>query len=108
LNGAAHRYAISHERVRNSLVLGLLLPFGLSATAARISFLNTVSLIFSPSWMLMARLTFFSRLELNIPIADRLLSALHVVAAPLHSRNSASTPGSDSRIQLSTRFDLVR
>src|ERR1700752_940706 len=39
----------------------------LSATAARTRSFNATSLILSPSWMSMARLTFPSRLELNRP-----------------------------------------
>jgi NAD(P)-dependent dehydrogenase (short-subunit alcohol dehydrogenase family) len=46
---------------------GLLLPSRLSATAARIRSFNAGSLIFSLSWMSMARRTFPSRLELNRP-----------------------------------------
>src|SRR6185312_5612423 len=43
------------------------LPCRLSATAARISSFNAASLIVSPSWISIARLTFPSRLELNRP-----------------------------------------
>src|SRR5262249_39484297 len=39
----------------------------LSATAARIKSFKALSLIFSPSWMSMARLTLPSRLELKSP-----------------------------------------
>src|SRR5713226_5998012 len=44
---------------------GLLLPFRLSATAARMRSFKAASSTLSPSWMSMARLTFPSRLELN-------------------------------------------
>src|SRR3984893_3149698 len=49
------------------LLLPLLLPLRLSATAARMRSFKAASLTFSPSWMSMARLTFPSRLELNRP-----------------------------------------
>src|SRR5215469_6747554 len=46
---------------------GSLLPSRLSAAAARMRSFKAASLILSPSWMSMARLTFPSRLELNKP-----------------------------------------
>src|SRR5947208_15929018 len=46
---------------------GLFLLSRLKATAARTRFVKAASLIVSPSWMSMARLTFPSRLELNRP-----------------------------------------
>src|SRR4029077_2618857 len=46
---------------------GLLLPLTFCATAARMRSFKAASLILSPSWMSMARLTFPSRLELNRP-----------------------------------------
>src|SRR5437016_14656874 len=49
------------------LFLPLFLRLTLSATAARMRSFKAASLILSPSWMSMARLTFPSRLELNRP-----------------------------------------
>src|ERR1700730_17998200 len=49
------------------LLLPLVLPLRLSATAARMRSFKAASSTFSPSWMSMARLTFPSRLELNRP-----------------------------------------
>src|SRR5215471_19757032 len=52
---------------RRGFGLGLLLPWRLSATAARMRSFKAASSTLSPSWMSMARLTFPSRLELNRP-----------------------------------------
>src|SRR5215831_15439306 len=59
---AAHTSGL---RLDFDLPLGLFLPERLSVTAARMSSFKAASLIFSPSWMSMARLTFPSRLELK-------------------------------------------
>src|SRR6201997_2280567 len=69
-------------------VFGLLVPLRLSATAARMRSFKAASLIFSPSWMSMARLTFPSRLELNrregsfnaAPLANVILTTLLYVS----------------------------
>src|SRR5579864_8212243 len=50
-----------------AMLFGLLAPLRFSATAARMRSFKAASLILSPSWMSMARLTFPSRLELNRP-----------------------------------------
>src|SRR6185437_14894054 len=71
---------------------GMLLPWRLSATAARIRSFRAASLILSPSWMSMARLTFPSRLELNrregsgnaAPLANVILTTFLYVS-PVHT-----------------------
>src|SRR5581483_2232822 len=74
-----------------------------SATAARIRSFKADSLILSPSWISMARLTFPSRLELNrpegsfntAPLAKVILTTLLYVS-PVHTmppREKTGTPG---------------
>jgi hypothetical protein len=56
-------YVVAKITIRASLAYSLMF----SATAARMSALNALSSILSPSWKSMARLTCLSRLELNRP-----------------------------------------
>ena len=56
-------YVVAKITIRASLAYSLMF----SATAARMSALNALSSILSPSWKSMARLTLPSRLELNRP-----------------------------------------
>ena len=68
-----------HHRLlaaRRGFGLELVLPLRFSATAARMRSFNAAALIFSSSWMSMARLTLPSRLELNRPEGSFQRSAL--------------------------------
>src|SRR6185312_2717888 len=76
------------------------LPLRLSATAARMRSFKAASLIFSPSWMSMARLIFPSRLELNrpagsgnaAPLANVILTTLLYVS-PVQTRPPCENTG---------------
>src|SRR5262249_7654814 len=82
---------------------GLLLLLTFRATASRTSAFNAFSLIFSLSWMSMARLTFPSRLELNkpegsfkaAPLANVILTAFLYVSPvqTMPSCDQTGTPG---------------